>query len=226
MMEQKAGEKMYLLFDLDGTLTDPGLGITNSVLYALEKFGIVPASREELYPYIGPPLIDSFQKYHGLTSKQAEEALGYYREYFSVRGLYENEPYPGIEALLRTLQRAGYTLIVATSKPEEFTHTILQHFRLDTYFSFVGGNTLDESRPTKAAVIRYIQEHFPDLTGENALMIGDRCYDMEGARACGLPAVGVLYGYGSRSELESAGADTVAQTPEELAEIIFRRLSL
>lgn len=217
---------MYLLFDLDGTLTDPGLGITNSVLYALEKFGVIPAAREELYPYIGPPLTDSFQRYHGLTQEQAQQALGYYREYFSSRGLYENELYPGIEPLLRTLRQAGYTLVVATSKPEEFTHTILRYFGLDGYFTFVGGNTLDESRPTKTAVIGYIREQYPDITGENTLMIGDRCYDIEGAHACGLPAVGVLYGYGSRQELETAGADALAKTPEELEEIIRQRSSL
>ncbi len=215
---------MHLLFDLDGTLTDPGLGITNSVLYALEKFGIIPATREELYPYIGPPLTDSFQRYHGLTPEQAQLALGYYREYFADRGLYENELYPGIAELLRTLQQAGYVLIVATSKPEEFTHTILRHFQLDSYFSFVGGNTLDERRPTKAAVIAYIRERFPDITGENTLMIGDRCYDIEGAHACGLPAVGVLYGYGSRQELEAAGADELVQTPAALLQSIRRRL--
>lgn len=215
---------MHLLFDLDGTLTDPGLGITNSVLYALEKFGIIPATREELYPYIGPPLTDSFQRYHGLTPEQAQQALGYYREYFADRGLYENELYPGIAELLRTLQQAGYVLIVATSKPEEFTHTILRHFQLDSYFSFVGGNTLDERRPTKAAVIAYIRERFPDITGENTLMIGDRCYDIEGAHDCGLPAVGVLYGYGSRQELEAAGADELVQTPAALLQSIRRRL--
>lgn len=215
---------MHLLFDLDGTLTDPGLGITNSVLYALEKFGIIPAAREELYPYIGPPLTDSFQRYHGLTPEQAQQALRYYREYFADRGLYENELYPGIAELLRTLQQAGYVLIVATSKPEEFTHTILRHFQLDSYFSFVGGNTLDERRPTKAAVIAYIRERFPDITGENTLMIGDRCYDIEGAHACGLPAVGVLYGYGSRQELEAAGADELVQTPAVLLQSIRRRL--
>ena len=215
---------MYLLFDLDGTLTDPGLGITNAVLYALKRFGIEPASLEELYPYIGPPLTVSFQRYHGLTGEQAQQALGYYREYFADRGLYENELYPGIESLLQTLQREGYTLLVATSKPEEFTHTILRHFQLDSYFSFVGGNTLDERRPTKAAVIGYIRERFPDITGENTLMIGDRCYDIEGAHNYGLPAVGVLYGYGSRQELEAAGADELVQTPAALLQEIRRRL--
>ena len=215
---------MYLLFDLDGTLTNPGLGITNSVRYALEKFGITPASREELYPYIGPPLTDSFQKYHGLSPEQAKQALGYYREYFSDRGIFENEPYPGVESFLERLRQEGYTLMVATSKPEEFTHTILRHFRLDGYFDFVCGNTLDESRPTKAEVIACIREQHPAIGPDNALMIGDRRYDVEGAHACGLPAVGVLYGYGSRQELEDAGAEALVQDLPGLREIIRRRL--
>ena len=149
----------YVLFDLDGTLTDPGPGITNCVGHALEKFNIHPASREELYPYIGPPLIDSFQEYHGLTPEQAQQAVLYYRERFSVKGLFENEVYPGIPALLQRLKELGVTLVVATSKPEEFTVRILEHFDLARYFDFVGGNTLREERPTKSAVIAYIREN-------------------------------------------------------------------
>ena len=219
-------QNRYLLFDLDGTLTDPGLGITNAVMYALEKFGITVGTREELYPYIGPPLTDSFQRYHGLTAEQATAALAEYRVYFSDRGLFENEPYPGIAELLEELQTAGYRLIVATSKPEEFTRRILDHFGLAPYFCFVGGNTLDEKRPTKAAVLRYIRECFPDLDGANALMIGDRRYDMTGAVENGIPAIGVLYGYGSREELETAGADELAASVGALGEIIRRRLPI
>ena len=211
----------YVLFDLDGTLTDPGPGITNCVAYALEKFGIHPESREELYPYIGPPLVPSFQEYHGLNAEQAEQALLYYRERFSVKGLYENEVYAGIPALLSALRDRGDRLIVATSKPEEFTNRILAHFDLAKYFDFVGGNTLDESRPTKAAVIGYIQETFPDISAENAVMVGDRKYDVEGAHACGLPAIGVLYGYGDRAELESVGADKIVSSVEELTSVLL-----
>ena len=144
----------YILFDLDGTLTDPGPGITNCVRYALEKFAIHPETREELYPYIGPPLTYSFQEYHGLTEAQAEQALLYYRERFSVKGLFENEVYPGIPELLAKWQGRGVELMVATSKPEEFTNRILDHFDLSRYFTFVGGNTLNEDRPTKASVPR------------------------------------------------------------------------
>ena len=213
--------KRYDLFDLDGTLTDPGPGITNSVAYALEKFGIYPADRRELNPYIGPPLTWAFQEYHGLSAEQAEEALLYYRERFSEKGLYENAVYPGIPELLARLRERGHTLVVATSKPEEFTHRILEHFSLAEYFSFVAGNTLDERRPTKEAVIAYARTQLPDISWETALMIGDRKFDVEGAHACGIPAVGVLYGYGDRAELEAAGADFLAADVASLGRILL-----
>lgn len=217
-------QQKYLLFDLDGTLTDPAEGITNSVMYALEKFGIFVKDRRELYPYIGPPLTNSFAQYHGLSAAQAEEALRYYREYFSAKGMFENVPYNGIEAFLADLRDKGYTLMIATSKPEEFTVQILQHFSLDTYFTFVAGNTLDESRPTKAAVIAYLRERYPDICANNALMIGDRKYDIDGARQNSLSSIGVLYGYGSREELQTAGATAVAVDLAELSAAIERLL--
>ena len=161
----------YVLFDLDGTLTDPGLGITNCVTYALNKFDIYPINREELYPYIGPPLVYSFQEFHGLTKAQAEQATAYYRERFSVKGLYENEVYSGICELLQKLKDRGVELLVATSKPEEFTVRILEHFDLAKFFSFVGGNTLKEERPTKDAVIAYVKENYPEISRENAVMV-------------------------------------------------------
>ncbi len=217
-------QQKYLLFDLDGTLTDPAEGITNSVMYALEKFGIVITDRRELYPYIGPPLTDSFMRCHGLTAAQAEEALALYREYFSVKGLFENVPYDGIASFLEELKNNGYTLLIATSKPEEFTVQILQHFSLDKYFTFVAGNTLDESRPTKASVIAYLRERYPAINADNAVMIGDRKYDIEGAKQNGLPSIGVLYGYGSREELETAGATAIAADLRELSTAIGRML--
>lgn len=217
-------QQKYLLFDLDGTLTDPGEGITNSVAYALEKFDVFIEDRRELYPYIGPPLTDSFRRCHGLTAAQAADALGYYREYFSVKGMFENIPYEGISAFLESLQSKGYTLLIATSKPEEFTAQILQHFSLDKHFAFVAGNTLEESRPTKASVIAYLRERYPAINADNAVMIGDRKYDIEGAKQNGLPSIGVLYGYGSREELETAGATAIAADLEELSETIERLL--
>lgn len=209
-------QQKYLLFDLDGTLTDPGEGITKSVAYALEKFGININDRRELFPYIGPPLTESFMRYHGLSAEQAEAALGYYREYFSIRGMFDNQPYEGIARLLSRLRDDGYILLVATSKPEEFTVQILQHFSLEKYFDFVAGNTLDESRPTKGSVIAYLCERYPAISADNAVMIGDRKYDIVGAKQNGLASIGVLYGYGSREELEEAGATALAEDLSEL----------
>ena len=209
-------QQKYLLFDLDG--------ITNSVAYALEKFGITVEDRRELYPYIGPPLTDSFIRCHGLTRVQAEEALRLYREYFSIKGMFENVPYDGISALLNKLKERGYTLLIATSKPEEFTEQILQHFSLDKYFDFVAGNTLDESRPTKASVLAYLRERYPAISADNAVMIGDRKYDVEGAEQNGLPSIGVLYGYGSSEELEEAGATAIAADLKGLLTCIERLL--
>ncbi len=214
----------YLLFDLDGTLTDPGEGITNCVRYALEKFGIYPTSREELYPYIGPPLTQSFCELHNLSHEQAEQALAYYRERFSALGMFENVPYDGIVPLLQRLQAAGYHLMVATSKPEEFTVQILDHFDMAQYFEFVGGNTLQESRPTKESVIRYIMQHYPVINKYNSLMIGDRKYDVIGAHGCDLRGVGVLYGYGDERELTECGADALAADVDELESVIHRML--
>jgi phosphoglycolate phosphatase len=217
-------QQKYLLFDLDGTLTDPAEGITNSVMYALRGFGITIDDRRELFPYIGPPLTDSFMRYHGLSAAQAEEALGYYREYFGVKGMFENIPYDGIDALLTELCEKGYTLMIATSKPEEFTVRILQHFSLDKHFTFVAGNTLSEARPTKVSVIAYLREQYPSICADNALMIGDRKYDIEGAREHGLRSIGVLYGYGSREELENAGATAVVADLAQLSATISQLL--
>ncbi len=206
----------YLLFDLDGTLTDPAEGITNAVAYALNKFGISVADKTSLHPYIGPPLTTSFCQFHGLSNTDALRALEYYRDYFRAQGMYENTPYNGIAALLNKLKNDGYTLLIATSKPEEFTVDILHHFKLAHYFSFVAGNTLDESRPTKGEVIAYLKEQFPAINSDNAIMIGDRKYDIEGAKQNHLRSIGVLYGYGSMQELTAAGAEALAYNLDDL----------
>ena len=148
----------YILFDLDGTLTDPGLGITNSIMYALKKFGIEENDRASLYRFIGPPLLDSFQRFYGFTEEQSEQATAYYREYFSDRGLYENAVYDGVETMLKTLQEQGKTLILATSKPEVFAVEILRYFKLEQYFTLIAGATMDASRNKKSDVIAYAIE--------------------------------------------------------------------
>lgn len=210
----------YILFDLDGTLTDPGLGITNSVMYALKKFNIEVADRSSLYKFIGPPLLDSFEKFYGMAKEESQKALEYYREYFKPHGLYENEVYEGIEELLKELKENGKTLIVATSKPEEFAKEILRHFQLDKYFEFIAGATMDEKRVKKADVIAYALESCGVADVDAAIMIGDREHDVLGAKQVGLASIGVLYGYGDLEELENAGATYIAKTPEDILKII------
>lgn len=219
------GKERFVLFDLDGTLIDSGRGVINCVLYALEKFGIHPATREELHPYIGPPLLFAFKEYHGLSEQEAEQALAYYRERYAVEGVYENDVYAGLYELLDALQQQGVHLVVATSKPEEFVRRILPHYELDRYFSFVAGDTFDKKRPNKEAVIAYVKQKYPSISADNTLMVGDTKYDVLGAHACGLPTVGVLYGYGQREELLASEADLLATDVAELRKILTEWLA-
>lgn len=206
----------YFLFDLDGTLTDPGLGITNSVAYALGKYGITVEDRRELYPFIGPPLRQSFSEFYGFDEEKTKEAVAFYREYFSEKGLFENEVYEGIPEVLSQLKQAGKKLLVATSKPEEFTNRILEHFGLAEYFDFVAGATMDETRNEKADIIAYALEQIADADKSKIVMVGDRKFDILGARENGIDSIGVLYGYGPRAELEEAQATYIAEKPEDL----------
>lgn len=210
----------YVLFDLDGTLTDPGLGITNSVAYALKRWGIEVEDRKTLYKFIGPPLPDSFQAYYGFSAEEAARAVEVYREYFRDKGLYENEVYPGVEAMLQELRARGKTLIVATSKPEQFAVRILQHFRLDGYFAVIAGATMDSSRSKKGDVIAYALRTAGVLDISKAIMIGDREHDVIGAKQNGLDSLGVLFGYGSREELEQAGATYIAPAVKDILSFI------
>ncbi len=205
----------YLLFDLDGTLTDPALGITRSVQYALQAFGMEENDQEKLLSYIGPPLLDTFKGY-GLNDEQAREALRVYRVYFAVKGLYENAVYDGIPAFLAAAQKAGYQLIMATSKPEMYACRLMQYFGLSEYFACIAGSDMAETRADKAAVIRYALERVGVTDLSETVMIGDRKYDVEGAKAFGMPSVAVTYGYGSREELVTAGADRIVDTVAEL----------
>ena len=212
----------YILFDLDGTLTDPGMGITNSVMHALTHFGITVIDRSDLYRFIGPPLMDSFMEYYGLTEEQAVEAVRVYREYFADKGWAENTVYSGIEALLADLVAAGKILLVATSKPQIFAERILVHFGLDKYFTHICGVALQAPRGySKADVIRDALDRagVSDLT--TAVMVGDRHHDIDGAKAVGISSVGVLYGYGDREEHEAAGADAIAESVAELKAMLL-----
>ena len=206
----------YVLFDLDGTLTDPAEGITASVNYALKKFGRDVDDMTLLYKYIGPPLVRSFIEFEGMTQEEACEGLKYYRENFIKEGIFQNEIYVGIEELLLKLKNSGYAIILATSKPEELAEQILEHFDIKRYFGFIAGNTLDEKRQTKREVIEHILNHYPEIERENAIMVGDRRYDVEGAAQCGIDTIGVLYGYGGAEELSTAGAKLLARSPEDV----------
>ena len=209
----------YYLFDLDGTLTDPGIGITNSVMYALEKFGIHVSDRETLYPFIGPPLVDSFSKYFGFDEKQALQAVEYYREYFREDGIFENVVYEGIPEMLGELKSRGAIFALATSKPYEFSVRILDHFDLHQYFDIVGAATMDGRISRKADVISHLIDKLGETEKSSILMIGDRDQDIDGAKANGLQSAGVLWGYGSRDELMDAGADYIVSVPSDIVNI-------
>jgi phosphoglycolate phosphatase len=202
-----------ILFDLDGTLTDPGVGIKNSIRYALLKANLSSLTEETLNSFIGPPLLDSFQKHCGVSFTESEQLLKFYREYFSQKGIYENTVYPSVPAVLEALQKQGKRIYLATSKPEPFALRILEHFSLMPFFTFVGGSTMQETRTDKAEVIRYVMES-NGLTSDSCLMVGDRSYDVDGAHQCGLAAAGVLYGYGSFEELNHA--EYILKTPKDL----------
>lgn len=210
-----------ILFDLDGTLTDPGEGITNSVAYALRKFDVEVPERTELYKFIGPPLHESFMAYYGFDRDKAMRAVDFYREYYRDRGIWENRVYDGIPELLQTLKAAGRTLLVATSKPEEFARQILEHFGLIQYFDFLAGANMDGSRTKKAEVIAHALSSCGLSPASNIVMVGDREHDVLGASALGLDSIGVLFGYGDRPELERAGAAHIAAAVAEIGTIIL-----
>ena len=209
----------YCLFDLDGTLTDPGEGITRSVAYALSFFGIEVKDRTALYPFIGPPLVDSFSTFYGFSPEQARQAVERYREYFSRQGIFENELYPGIKELLEDLKRHGVRILLASSKPELYARKILEHFQLLPFFDFVAAATMDDTRSKKTDVVRYALESC-GISPDHAVMIGDRHHDIEGAKDNTLESIGVLWGYGSRAELSAAGATLLAESVPQLASLL------
>ena len=214
-------DKTYLLFDLDGTLTDPFIGITRSVQHALKYYGIIENDLSRLAPFIGPPLIDSFRETYHFSEEQAEEAVSYYREYFAEKGWRENKVYPGIPELLKHLQETGRKLYVATSKPTPFAEKILDHFNLSRYFERIEGASLDHTRMRKTEVMQYLLAQTGISEKGKTVMIGDRKFDVIGAHEIGVECIGVLYGYGSREELVSAGADYIVPTVDALS-ALFR----
>ena len=209
----------YLFFDLDGTLTDPAQGITNSFIHALKYFGIEIPSYETLCTFIGPPLPETFKTQFGFDEQKVAEGVKIYREYFATKGLLENSVYPGIPELLAGLKAAGKKLVVATSKPEEYSVRIIEYFGLAQYFENVCGSLMDESRSKKDEVIAYAIERNHISDKSKILMIGDRKHDILGAKKIGLKSCGVLFGYGSREELEEAGADFISENVSRLDKI-------
>ena len=209
--------KKTILFDLDGTLTDSGEGIINCVIYALERFGLPIPSRESLRYFVGPPLHESFIK-QGVPADQAEKAVAVYRERYIPIGKFENTPYPGIRELLETLKTEGHTLYVATSKPEQISIDVLEHFDLAKYFDRICGATMDTSRSNKEAVIAYLLEQ--NGRTDNIIMVGDTKFDVIGAKAHGIPCIGVSWGYGEIQDMLEAGASAIVHSTEELLNLI------
>lgn len=210
-----------ILFDLDGTLTDPKPGITKSVQYALGKMGIVEPDAETLTPFIGPPLAKAFMQFYHMSEQEAAQAVDFYRERFSTTGLYENSVYPGIRELLTKLKEDGRNLVVATSKPTIFSVKILEHFGLISYFSQVIGSNLDGTRVEKGEVIAFALSELGTVTKKEIVMIGDRMHDVIGANDNGIDAIAVGYGYGSNKELQEANPNHIISTVEELTKYLL-----
>ncbi|MBQ7795012.1 MAG: HAD family hydrolase [Lachnospiraceae bacterium] len=215
-------KKAHLLFDLDGTLTDSMPGITRAVQYALRHYGIEVEDLNVLKPFVGPPLQDSFKEYYNFSEKDASDAVLVFREYYNDKGWLQNEPYEGIEHMLKTLKDNGKKLYVATSKPEWMAKRVLDHFQLSDYFEYIGGADDAENREKKDDVIRYVMASCGLEEKESIVMVGDRRHDIEGAHKTGLPAVGVLYGYGDREELEKAGAEWIKETTATLLDLLLK----
>lgn len=226
----------FLLFDLDGTVTDSGPGIMNAAQRALLAYNIEEADRERLRLFVGPPLDKSFMERYGFSEEDAWKAVAVFREYYNEIGIFENSVYPGIEEMLKSLKERGYVLAIASSKPQIMIHRVLEHFDIEKYFDVIVGCELDGTRSSKSEVVTEVLIQLSRLAAErnlvnphemgdtdiisqirmNAVMIGDRFYDVEGAHALGLPCIGILYGYGSRQEMEDAKADFIFETVKDL----------
>jgi phosphoglycolate phosphatase len=212
--------KKYILFDLDGTLTEPQQGIVNSVKYSLEKLGIKDYNESILPSFIGAPLSQAYKEYFGLSEEKATEAIRLFREYFNPKGIFENHVYPGVEDLLSRLYSDGYTLAVATLKPLPATLRVLEHFGLKKYFTEVCGSDLKRTDEVKADIIGNAVSALGIKDKNLAVMVGDRKHDLIGAKENGIDCICVLYGHGSKEELENAGAVLFAETAQDVYGII------
>ena len=209
-----------IAFDLDGTLTDPFRGLTSAFAYGLKKIGIDVSGDNNLKRFIGPPLRDSFQEEYGLSLEAAEEALRLFREYFSVYGWWDNELYPGIKELLSDLKAAGYTVVLATSKPDVYSSKILKLFGIAEYFDFSEGASFDSSRERKCDVLQYALAQV-GAEASSAVLIGDTRFDVEGANVLGIDSIAVTYGYGTREALEKEGATYIVDTVSDIRALLL-----
>ena len=209
------------IFDLDGTITDSGPGIMNAIRYAVKKRGLPDVPEEVLRSFIGPPLKEQFRSVFGLSDDEGTIMVATYREYYGEKGIFENRVYDGVPEVFQKLQEAGVRILMATSKPEKYAKQIAEHFGFAKYFDFIGGACMDGRRTDKHDVIEYVIDSCK-VCRENTVMIGDRRHDMIGASKAGIRSIGVLYGYGSREELERAGADMIAVTPDDISKLILQ----
>ena len=212
----------YIFLDLDGTLTDPSLGIINATLQALEYFGIHESDREKLGDFIGPPLYVSFAKHYGFSREQSQKAIEVFQDYYAPKGLYENTPYPGMRELLAGWKGEGRRLVLATSKPEIFAMQILERFGMASSFTFIAGGDPCETRVHKSDVIRYALRKLGLDANIPAVMVGDTKYDILGAKELGFPTVAVTYGFGKREDIVEAGAAWIVDSVEELGALMKR----
>ncbi len=210
----------HILFDLDGTLTNPAEGITGSVRHAMQQLGYPVPPQQELERFIGPPLDVMFAETCGFNKQQVALAIDHFRSYFSTTGINQNLLYPGIKPMLSQLIAQGKTLYIATSKPTVFANQVLQNFSLSSYFSYVSGSPLSHSGTPKAQIVQTVLQNC-GICADSAVMVGDRLHDVHGAHQNGLPCVGVLFGFGGRAELEDAGCDYIAKDTSELSRILL-----
>ena len=210
----------YVFFDLDGTIIDSCEGVTNAVAYSLKKFNIPIKSRESLKSFIGPPLVDSYMQYCSFDRERALKVVETYREYYREIGIFEFKVYDGIKELLQNLRQRGLKLFIATSKPEIFAKQILNKAGLEGEFKGIFGATLDSSRVHKTDVISYALDSLSLNDTAEAIMVGDTCFDILGAKSLGMSSVGVTYGYGDIDELNSSAPDYIVNTPLEILEIL------
>ncbi len=208
-----------VVFDLDGTLTDSGEGITKSVEYALNKMGVTEYETSTLYRFIGPPLLESFMQYFSMDKDDAELAVKYYRERYSDEGVYENHLYDGVKQLLTKLKQNGIGIYVASSKPQLFVEKILKQHGIFEMFNFVAGASFDKTRADKQSVLKYLMDN-TEVTADNAVMIGDRMHDIEGAHTFNMKCIAVLYGFGNLEEFKAYKADFLAKNTEDIIKII------